>query len=110
MNKTVGKDKLFLSGDPTLPPGWKIRVNSQGRENFRQKGKKTSGWKQRKLHVGGRENFRLKAEKTSSREKRKLHEGRRENFMQGVEKTQVGGRENFMQGVEKTSDWKQRKL
>ena len=35
MNKTIGKNKLFVGGDPTLPPGWKVRVNSQGRENFR---------------------------------------------------------------------------
>jgi len=31
----TSKDKLFSLGDPSLPPGWKNRVNSQGRENFR---------------------------------------------------------------------------
>ena len=29
------KGKVFEEGDPNLPPGWKVRVNSQGRENFR---------------------------------------------------------------------------
>ena len=28
------KHKVF-SEDPSLPPGWKLRLNSQGRENFR---------------------------------------------------------------------------
>ena len=26
---------MFEEGDPNLPRGWKVRVNSQGRENFR---------------------------------------------------------------------------
>ena len=35
VSSSYAKEKLFKLGDPTLPPGWKNRLNSQGRENFR---------------------------------------------------------------------------